>query len=83
MSFHIEFACAPERVAAQMAAAHAPQSVKDFIEKSLAGIAQRMATLADKKYVVTVSAVGHMCDGPGSYEKSEAVIIVKPLILED
>ena len=51
---------------------HAPEPVKDFIRANLHNMRH--------DGIVHVSAVGHLCDGPSSYEPGTCTINITPLI---
>lgn len=51
-----------------------PQGIRSFM---LAGLANLPESLAD--HPVRVKAVGHLCDGRGSYTISSADVVVQPI----
>jgi hypothetical protein len=74
MSFHVEFvaASAEDAVAIVQAEKQLPDCVKDFIVKALDGC---------KGSPVSIHATGHLYTGAGSYDISNANLVVKKVAL--
>jgi hypothetical protein len=69
MSFNFDFVATQKDAAAIVESEHAPECVKGFLQ---------MGLLAFKpEDYVHVKAIGHLFDGPGSYDRSSADLCVE------
>jgi hypothetical protein len=79
MSFSVEFHAATKAAArANVAKASVPDEVRSFLLTSIDALD---AATEDRPRVIFVKAVGHLSEGPGSYNQSTAHIEVRPISL--
>jgi hypothetical protein len=79
MSFHVEFVAATKARAKDIVKAqHLPDVVRAFVNHAIDCLAD---STESHPSVVSVKAIGHLCEGSGSYSVSNANIEVRPISL--